>query len=133
MLHPHHRATFFLYVRPTLHCPIPPTKKSAPSHWGSHPLLKKVTGPPNPLPKTTYRHGCSIPRAILLAYQLCTINWMNLPYFSAFSDARTRCKQRHVQFPPETSQSSQNCAKKCAAVNAMVTHNVALLQRCSEA
>jgi len=42
-LHPHYSATFFLFIRPTLRCPIPLTKKIGLSLWGipTH-TIKKV-------------------------------------------------------------------------------------------
>ena len=38
LLHPYRSYTVFLYIRPTLHCsiPPPPQKKIAPFHWRSH-------------------------------------------------------------------------------------------------
>jgi len=73
MLHPYHSATFFLYVRPTLHCLIPPPKTNLPLPIeGSHPHTIK-SHPPAPWP--------TIPNDIIGIHTLnycnyfCRINW----------------------------------------------------------
>jgi len=52
----HTSAEFLLYIRNTLHCPIPPTKINLPSRWDPYPPLKVIYQSTQPPSKTTYRH-----------------------------------------------------------------------------
>ena len=71
-LHLHHSATFFLYVRPTMHCPFPfPLKNLQLPIGDPHLPLKKVIHHPNDIIIIHTLNYCDY---------FCTINWSELVY-----------------------------------------------------
>jgi len=82
-LHPHHSATFFLYV--ILHCPNTPSQKIA----HSHPTVKSHSSAVWPTPTHTQNDVIGTHTLNFYCYYLFMINQQNLPYLHVITNAHT--------------------------------------------